>query len=103
MARRKTPPIDPDLFTETDHRPTIDLKTGVVDLPAEGPTTQISVGLRASELAVFDGLCQEHKLARNALARFAIRYFLKAHLRGEIDLAPFVKPPENFTNDLDMF
>lgn len=102
MAKRP-PKIDPDMFKETTPRPTIDLKTGVVDLPAEGPTTQLSVGLRASELAVFDGLCQEHKLARNALARFAIRYFLKAHLRGDVDLAPFVKPPETYTNDLDMF
>ena len=102
MAKRP-PKIDPDMFRETADRPTVDAATGDVDLPAAGPTTQISVGLRASELAVFDQLCSEHRLARNALARFAIRYFLKAYLRGEIDLAPFVKPPANFTNDLDMF
>ena len=55
-----------------------------VDIPAEGRTLATGVGLKESELELLDGIAAQLGVARNGLIRYAVRYFLKAYLAGDV-------------------
>jgi len=61
------------------------------DLPATGRTVSIGVGLKESEVQLLDSIAEDAGLRRNALMRFAIRYFLKEYYAGRVDLSSSVE------------
>lgn len=75
-----------------------------VEIPATGRTLPTSVGLKESEIALLDKISLELSIHRNQLMRYALRYFMKLYLAGEIDLAGKVeeKPAVERINRLKM-
>ncbi|MFQ5407252.1 MAG: ribbon-helix-helix protein, CopG family [Anaerolineales bacterium] len=63
------------------------------EVPATGRTMSVGVGLKESELHLLDRIAQELEVSRNALMRYALRYFLKAYRGGKIDPATDVETP----------
>lgn len=55
-----------------------------IDIPAEGRTMATGVGLKESELELLDRIAEQLGVARNGLIRYAVRYFLKAYLAGDV-------------------
>lgn len=49
-------------------------------------TLPVGVGLKASEVAALDDIAAELGIARNAIMRFAIRYFLAEYEAGRVTL-----------------
>ena len=68
--------------------------TKPVLVPATGRTLPVGVGLKESEVGMLDQLAGELGIARNALLRYAVRYFLSAYQRGEIDLSANIQVPK---------
>lgn len=66
----------------------------VPSLPAEGRTVSVGVGLKESEVEALDALAGELGVARNALLRYAVRYFLTDYQAGKIELENAVEEPE---------
>ena len=83
MAKRAT--IDQGLFKSTE--------AGAVEVKAEGPIKSVTVGLRRSELEMVEDIAEEHEIARNALLRYAVRYFLTEYAAGRVDLAAHIEAP----------
>ena len=83
MAKRAT--IDQGLFKSTE--------AGAVEVPAEGPIKSVTVGLRRSELEMAEGIAEEYEIARNALLRYAVRFFLSEYAAGRVDLAAKIEAP----------
>lgn len=91
MAKR---PVIADLFTPTEKVeepspspvPSVEPGTpaGAIDIPAEGRTMATGVGLKESELELLDQIAEQLGVARNGLIRYAVRYFLKAYLAGDV-------------------
>lgn len=81
MAKRAK--ISGDLFKRTEPGPNAQAKG---DLPAEGRTVSVGVGLKESEVEALDQLAKSYGVARNALLRFAVRHFLTEHQAGRIEL-----------------
>jgi hypothetical protein len=81
-----------DIFdkTEPDAVPAEEL----VDVPAQGRTVPTSVGLKESEVALLDDIAGKHRLARNAVMRWGLRFFLRAYLVGEVNLDDSIDTPE---------
>lgn len=67
-----------------------------IDVPATGRTITTGVGLKESELALIDSIVDksDREIARNAVLRYAIRYFLKAYLAGQVDPLKDVESPK---------
>ena len=63
------------------------------ELPATGNTRPIGIGLKQSEIDALDQIATESGIARNSLGRYAIREFIKAYRRGEIDLSGRIETP----------
>ena len=61
------------------------------EVPATGRTVSIGVGLKESEVQSLDSIAEDAGLRRNALMRFAIRYFLKEYYAGRVDLSSSVE------------
>lgn len=85
MAKRSTG-LDA-LFKPTEG----DVPVAVVEVPAEGRTIAVGVGLKESEVALLDQVAEDLGVARNAVTRYAVRFFLAAYLRGEVDLTDQVE------------
>ena len=91
MAKR---PTITDMFAPTEKpeepspAPSVEPGTpaGSIDIPAEGRTLPVGVGLKESELELLDRIADELDVARNGLIRFAVRHFLKAYLAGDVHL-----------------
>ena len=64
-----------------------------VGLQATGRTVATGIGLKQSELDALKDIAAATGLAVNALGRFAIREFIKAYRRGEIDLTGRTEEP----------
>lgn len=62
-----------------------------VEVPAEGRTIAVGVGLKESEIALLDQVAGDLGVARNAVTRYAVRYFLTAYLRGDVDMTDQVE------------
>lgn len=67
---------------------------GKIHIPAEGRTFSVGVNLKESELALYDQLARELGVARTALMRYALRYFLREVLAGRLDITKDVYTPE---------
>lgn len=67
-----------------------------VEVPATGRTVTTGVGLKESELALIDQIVDksDREIARNAILRYAVRYFLKAYLSGQVDPLKDVEVPK---------
>lgn len=63
------------------------------DVPATGRTLSVGVGLKESEVTMLDAVAQELDVTRNAVMRYALRYFLKAYRTGKADPAADVEMP----------
>ena len=72
--------------------------------PGAGPATDSSdldsgnvrplgVGLRAGEVAALDQIANQYGVARNALLRFAVRYFILQFRAGKVDISGQVEAP----------
>ncbi len=93
MAKKPRPSIA-DMFTSTEKleepSPALqvdpDKRPDEIEIPAEGRTLPVGVGLKESELELLDRIADEQDVARNGLIRFAVRYFLKAYLAGDVQL-----------------
>lgn len=66
------------------------------DIPATGRTIATGVGLKESELAMIDAIVAKSggDIARNAIMRYAIRFFLKAYVKGQVDPLKDVDTPK---------
>lgn len=63
------------------------------DMPAEGLTTRTGVGLKQSEMDLIDAYAARYGVARNALMRFATRFFLQALESGALELDQYIEAP----------
>jgi hypothetical protein len=70
-----------NLFAKTEG----DLDAGVIK------TT--GVGLREGEIAAIDDIAASLEINRNALMRFAIRWFLLEYRAGRVDLGAYIEQP----------
>lgn len=97
MAKRPPPPTLKNvgrLTQATEPAPTSTLTGPDDELPATGRTRAQGIGLKESEIAALDAIAAETGIAKNSLARFAVREFIKRYRRGEIDLASrTIEPP----------
>ena len=87
MAKQRAT-ISTDLFKATEGA-----AGGPVEVPAEGKTSSISVGLRGSELALLNQIADQYQVSRNALLRLAARRFLEDVLNGRFDLEEIIEAP----------
>lgn len=61
--------------------------------PRADKTRALGIGLKESEIAALDSIAAATGFARNALCRRAIRDFIKAYERGEINLSELEDVP----------
>jgi hypothetical protein len=97
MARHK-PTVEPvknapKILQATEPQAQLGAPADVNELPATGLTRPVGIGLKASEIEALDAIARETGIARNSLGRFAIREFIKAYRRGEIDLSRQIEQP----------
>jgi hypothetical protein len=79
--------IDQSLFQNTEEG------APAVEVPAEGKTTSISVGLRATELELLEKIADEYQVTKNALLRLAARRLIEDVLSGRLDLEGMIEEP----------
>lgn len=99
MAKKKATLESP--FAKTEET-AVSSTLGNVEIPADGKTRPVGVGLKESEVELIDKIADEYGIARNAIMRYAVRYFLKAYYAGEIDLSGDVEKPPPPRNVLSM-
>ncbi len=58
------------------------------------PHCSVGVGLKEGEVAELDRIVEDLDITRNALMRYAIRYFLTQYNAGSVNLAKDVESPE---------
>jgi len=83
-----------DIFRSTDKPPAKSrqaARQGMI--PAEGRTVPVGVGLKESEVEALDDIANGLGVSRNALMRYAVRYFLTEYTAGRIDLKDKVEAP----------
>lgn len=73
-----------------------------VEIPAEGRTVPTSVGLKESEVELLNNIAADYGIARNAVMRWALRWFLQEHEAGRISLASDVEEPPPPKRKLNM-
>lgn len=71
------------------------------ELPAEGRTIPIGVGLKEPEVAALDEIAEKYKVSRHSLMRYAIRHFIQEVWADRINLGEDVEEPET-KNKLNM-
>lgn len=59
----------------------------------EGNIQTTGIGLREGEIKALDTIAGSLELSRNAVMRFAVRWFLLQHRAGKIDLSEFIEQP----------
>lgn len=92
MAEKKRRIIDDNLFAKTAPEPASGQDRFDFD---KGPTVATGLGVRTGEKEAIRAIAGELGITPNALIRFAIRYVLKEHLEGRLDLEQYIDiPPE---------
>lgn len=85
-----------DIFKKTESKdaakPATKLAAKSTEVPSGGRTVAVGVGLKEGEVAELDKIVDKLDITRNALMRYAIRYFLSQYNAGEIKLD--VEEPE---------
>ena len=100
MAKKK-PKLDSPFVRTTP--PNYEERTAEeVFIPAEGKTVPTSVGLKESEVELLDAVANDYGIARNAVMRWALRWFLSEHENGRISLSSDVETPPPPKNRLNM-
>lgn len=79
-----------DIFKKTEGKTT----AKPTEVPSGGRTIAIGVGLKEAEVAELDKIVDALDVTRNALMRYAIRYFLSQYNAGAINPAEDVESPE---------
>ncbi len=80
-----------DIFKKTEGKGAV--KPGKsAEVPTGGRTIPVGVGLKEAEVAELDKIVDTLDITRNALMRYAIRYFLSQYSAGAIKLD--VEEPE---------
>lgn len=98
MAKRGG--LENGLFRPTEPRPdkqeneNADLDTGNI--------RPLGVGLKGGEVEALEGIAAAADVSRNALMRFAIRWFILQYRAGEVDLSEYVNAPPPPKKTLDM-
>jgi len=87
MAKRPQLKILQPTTSKTEPAPAED------ELPATGRTRPVGIGLKESEYEALGLIADETGIAKNSLARYAIREFIKRYRRGEIDLSDRIEMP----------
>lgn len=64
------------------------------EVPSGGRTIAVGVGLKEAEVAELDKIVDKLDVTRNALMRYAIRYFLSQYNAGAIKPEEDVEAPE---------
>lgn len=100
MAKKKASLENP--FAKTTEETAVSSPSGEVEIPATGKTRPVGVGLKESEVELIDSIADEYGIARNALMRYALRYFLKAYYSGDVDLKSSIEKPPPPKNRLTM-
>jgi hypothetical protein len=95
FKRTETEPAPPTLPDEAPARPESAQPAPVAELLSQEEaeldrTLPVGVGLKASEVAAIDEIAAELGVARNALLRWAVRYFLSEYRAGRAQ--PDAKP-----------
>ena len=80
-----------DIFKKTEGKSTTKPEKPA-EVPMGGRTIPVGVGLKEAEVAELDKIVEKLDITRNALMRYAIRYFLSQYSAGEIKLD--VEEPE---------
>ena len=80
-----------DIFKKTEGKNTPQPEKSA-EVPTGGRTIPVGVGLKEAEVAELDKIVEKLDITRNALMRYAIRYFLSQYSAGEIKLD--VEEPE---------
>lgn len=80
-----------DIFKKTEERPLTKPEKST-EVPTGGRTIPVGVGLKEAEVAELDKIVDKLDITRNALMRYAIRYFLSQYSAGDIKLD--VEEPE---------
>ena len=91
MAKKQSQALD-SIFKSTEPEPKEPPEAG--EVPATGRTLSVGVGLKESEVEMLDTIAEELDVARNAVMRYAIRYFLAQYQKNEVNPAKDVKEPE---------
>ena len=91
MAEKK---VNLNIFAKTETLPGQETEAGpdISDLDA-GVIHASGVGLKTGELAALNDIADKLGIARNALMRFAIRWFIYNYRAGVIDMTRFVEQP----------
>lgn len=58
-----------------------------------GNIQSTGVGLREGEITALDQIASELEVSRNAVLRFAVRWFLLKYRSGDVDLSGYVEAP----------
>ncbi len=80
-----------DIFKKTEGKSTTKPEKST-EVPTGGRTIPVGVGLKEAEVAELDKIVEKLDITRNALMRYAIRYFLSQYSVGAIKLD--VEEPE---------
>jgi len=94
MAKRQTHAKIDSPFAKTEPGPTPGAGGASEDIPATGRTLPTAVGLKESEIELLDDIAADLGIARNAVMRWALRWFLKEYRAGRVPMAKSVKTPE---------
>ena len=86
MAKQRAT-INAGLFQSTEEG------AAEVEVPAEGKSSSISVGLRKTEIDLLNQVADRYQISRNALLRLAARRLLADVLNGRIDLEKMIEEP----------
>ena len=81
-----------DIFKKTEGNAPTKPDATPSEVPSGGRTVAVGVGLKEAEVAELDKIVEKLDITRNALMRYAIRYFLSQYSAGEIKLD--VEEPE---------
>ena len=81
-----------DIFKKTEGKAPAKPDAAPSEVPSGGRTIAVGVGLKEAEVAELDKIVDKLDITRNALMRYAIRYFLSQYSAGEIKLD--VEEPE---------
>ena len=83
----------PKLTQATEPSPDQAEEVPVDELPATGHTRPVGIGLKESEYEALGLIADATGIAKNSLARYAIRRFIIAWRKGEIDLTGRIEEP----------
>ena len=68
----------------------------------EGVIRSTGVGLKTGEIAAIEALAAELGITKNALMRFAMRWFILQYRAGNVDISKFIEEPPPPARKLNM-